>query len=191
MHIINHTGTLNGIGAGQTATFDVEFVGDGRPHRFDLQFVREGTNVVLGSIPVVLGTPIPGDNYEYEDLDDGQIEDHGDFGSAAIVPSTVVNRQLFYNHSFFDDPFNDPSFNDDTAIATDKAALLPGGGLGSFVNYTTYDKGINGVMIDLAAASSHAAIVASDFSFKTSGLDSEGSLTTRALGLRWPPRPVW
>ncbi len=60
--IINHTGTRNGIGSGQTATFDVEFIGDGAPRRFDLQFVRAGTNVVLGSIPVVIGTPIAGND---------------------------------------------------------------------------------------------------------------------------------
>ncbi|MFO0949050.1 MAG: SdrD B-like domain-containing protein [Planctomycetota bacterium] len=83
VHLINHTGTVLNVGAGQTASFDVEFVGDGRPHRFDLQFVREGTNVVLGSIPVVIGTPIPGDGYEYEDLDDGEIGEDVDFGCSA------------------------------------------------------------------------------------------------------------
>ena len=66
---------------GQTATFDIEFVGDGVPHRFDLQFVRAGTNVVLGSIPVVIGTPIPGDGYEFEDLEEGEIEFDDDFGA--------------------------------------------------------------------------------------------------------------
>jgi hypothetical protein len=80
VHIINHTGTLAGIGAGQTATFDVEFIGDGAPRRFDLQFVRAGTDVVVGSIPVVLGTPIPGDGYEFEDCDEGEITIGSDFG---------------------------------------------------------------------------------------------------------------
>ncbi|MCY2963260.1 MAG: cadherin domain-containing protein [Planctomycetota bacterium] len=79
--IINHTGTKSGIGAGQTATFDIEFVGDGIPHRFDLQFVRAGTNVVLGSIPVVIGTPIPGTGYEFEDLPEGEIHHNVDFGT--------------------------------------------------------------------------------------------------------------
>ena len=80
VHIINHTGTLSGVTAGQTAAFDIEFIGDGVPHRFDLQFVREGTNVVLGSIPVVLGTPIPGDGYHFDDLDEGEIELEDHFG---------------------------------------------------------------------------------------------------------------
>ena len=84
VHIINHTGTVPNIGAGQTATFDVEFTGDGRPYRFDLQFIREGTNVVLGSIPVVLGTPIPGNGYEFEDLVEGQIGQNIDFGSRSL-----------------------------------------------------------------------------------------------------------
>jgi hypothetical protein len=85
-------GVINNLGAGETATFDVTFTGDGRPHRFDLQFVRAGTDVVLGSIPVVLGTPIPGDGYEYEDLDDGEIQDGDDFGSwiDASLPANVA-----------------------------------------------------------------------------------------------------
>ncbi len=87
--IINHTGTLNGIGAGQTATFDIEFVGDGAPRRFDLQFVRAGTNVVLGSIPVVIGTPIVGAGYEFTELEDGQISTNCDFGVTAAM--TVAN----------------------------------------------------------------------------------------------------
>ena len=79
-------GVINGLGAGDTATFDVTFTGDGRPHRFDLQFIREGTDVVLGSIPVVLGTPVGDDDgYEYEDCDDGEHHEDVDFGSRSIV----------------------------------------------------------------------------------------------------------
>ena len=97
VHIINHTGTLLGIGAGQTASFDIEFTGDGRPHRFDLQFVREGTNVVLGSIPVVLGTPVVGEGYNYDELDDGDIHRSSHFGNyvADTAPSFVAGTDLF------------------------------------------------------------------------------------------------
>ncbi|MEY3175670.1 MAG: hypothetical protein RLZZ436_3584, partial [Planctomycetota bacterium] len=80
VQIVNHTGTLTGIAAGQTAAFNIEFVGDGRPSRFDLQFIRSGTSVVLGSIPVVLGTPIPGDGYHFDDLEDGDIHNSSHFG---------------------------------------------------------------------------------------------------------------
>lgn len=89
VHIINRTGTLNGMKAGQTASFDIEFIGDGIPHRFDLQFVREGTNVVLGSIPVVLGTPVPGDGYHFDDLGEGEIELEDHFGDAASSTGPV------------------------------------------------------------------------------------------------------
>ncbi len=88
VQIINHTGALNSLKAGDTATFDIEFVGDGIPHRFDLQFVRAGTNVVLGSIPVVLGTPIPGDGYSFEELDDGEIDNSVNFGAQAAIVVT-------------------------------------------------------------------------------------------------------
>ncbi|CAN5205274.1 hypothetical protein BH11PLA2_BH11PLA2_18970 [soil metagenome] len=81
VHITNNTGTINNLGSGQTGTFNITFTGDGAPRRFDLQFVREGTDVVLGSIPVVLGTPIAGNGYEFEDLSDGQHGVGDDFGN--------------------------------------------------------------------------------------------------------------
>ncbi|MDB5385061.1 MAG: repeat-associated core protein [Planctomycetaceae bacterium] len=92
VQIINHTGTLLGIGAGQTASFDIQFTGDGRPERFDLQFVRAGTNVVLGSIPVVLGTPVVGEGYEYDELNDGEIDHSSHFGNyvADAAPTYVA-----------------------------------------------------------------------------------------------------
>ncbi len=92
VHIITNPGIINGLGAGDTATFSVEFTGDGIPHRFDLQFVRAGTNVVLGSIPVVIGTPIPGDGYEFEDLEDGQIDNSLDLGSKFTGDATSITN---------------------------------------------------------------------------------------------------
>ena len=80
VQIINHTGIIPAVGSGMTSTFDIEFIGDGRPHRFDLQFVRAGTSVVIGSIPVVIGTPVTGDNYHYDELEDGEYEIGDDFG---------------------------------------------------------------------------------------------------------------
>ncbi|MCA9194868.1 MAG: cadherin-like domain-containing protein, partial [Planctomycetales bacterium] len=92
VHINFTPGVINGLTAGQTAEFDVTFTGDGRPRRFDLQFIREGTDVVLGSIPVVLGTPIEGDGYEFEDCDDGEHSQNIDFGNQSItvdIPNTA------------------------------------------------------------------------------------------------------
>src|SRR5688572_23417290 len=61
---------------------------------------------------------------------------------------SVAGRFVFYNNSAFDG--NNPAANaaDDAAVATNKSALLPGG-TAAFVNYTSYDKGINAVSVDL------------------------------------------
>lgn len=98
VHLTFNPGVVNNVGAGQTANFSVTFTGDGRPYRFDLQFVREGTDVVLGSIPVVLGTPITGEGYDYEDLDDGEINDTVSFGNivdpaAVLLVTSQFNRE--------------------------------------------------------------------------------------------------
>src|SRR5690606_19706574 len=53
---------------------------------------------------------------------------------------------------------------DDHAIATDKQALLPGG-TASFDNYSSYNRGINGIMIDVANLANPAAVRVDDFQF--------------------------
>ena len=77
----------------------------------------------------------------------------------------IVGRYVFYNQSTFDG--NDPAVNaaDDGAIATDKTPLLPGNPDSSagFANYTSYHRGINGIMVDVADAP--GAITAGDFLF--------------------------
>ena len=92
-----------------------------------------------------------------------------------MVLSTVASRLLFYNDSSFDG--NDPAANaaDDAAIAPDKSAYSAGSGAATFSNVSGYDKGINGVMVDLTAGGNHAAITAADFSFKVGNNDTPGS----------------
>jgi hypothetical protein len=60
----------------------------------------------------------------------------------------VLGRRVFYNNSFFDGNNAAAGAADDAAIATDKVALLPGG-TATFANYTSYSRGLNGIMIDL------------------------------------------
>lgn len=143
VHLVNHTGVLPGMGAGDTASFDIEFVGEGIPHRFDLQFVREGTNVVLGSIPVVLGTPIPGDGYEFEDLEDGEFGEDVDFGNhfgsltvANVAPSFSAGSDvvaiedagpqivLAWATNISPGPESEASQQVDFLVETDNAALF-------------------------------------------------------------------
>jgi len=79
------------------------------------------------------------------------------------VKSTVAGRHIFYNGSSFD--LGDTSANaaDDVAIATDKQPLFAGG-TATFVNYTSYVRGINGIMVDLKGL--RATPTAGDFTFR-------------------------
>ena len=80
----------------------------------------------------------------------------------AMLPPAVVGRHVFYNGSAFDGRNSAAGGEDDGAIATDKTALLPGE-TATFANYTSYSKGINGVMVDVR--NSAATADASDFAF--------------------------
>lgn len=79
--------------------------------------------------------------------------------------ATVVGRHLFYNDSAFDGANPAANARDDAAIATDKKALLPGH-TATFANYSSYTKGINGIMIDLTGLPSGAKLSAKDFLFR-------------------------
>ncbi len=80
-----------------------------------------------------------------------------------FVSANVVARRIFYNNSQFDG--NDPSANsaDGGAIAGDKSALLPGQSA-LLTNYTSYSRGINGIMVDIAGLP--GAPTADDFVFR-------------------------
>jgi hypothetical protein len=68
--------------------------------------------------------------------------------SWVVRTPAVIGRYVFYNNSAFDG--NDPAAgaDDDGAIAPDKVALAPGG-TAAFANYTSYSRGINGIMLDV------------------------------------------
>ncbi|MBN2475222.1 MAG: beta-propeller fold lactonase family protein [Pirellulales bacterium] len=105
------------------------------------------------------------------ELDPGGTVQGVQFGQHYTGPPQVVDRHVFYNNSAFDG--NDPAANgqDDTAIATDKQALLPGHAA-TVANYTSYSRGINGVMVDLAGLPDGPGIAAADFEFRV-GNDEE------------------
>src|SRR5262249_22968991 len=77
----------------------------------------------------------------------------------------VVGRFLFYNNSAWDE--NNPAANasDDNAVAPDKVPLF-GGSTATFANYSSYSRGINGIMVDIANPVNGGGISASDFTFK-------------------------
>src|SRR5207253_1704481 len=92
--------------------------------------------------------------------------------------ASVVGHATFYNRSTFDG-FDDASGAlDDSAIASDKRALLPGE-TASFANYTSYWRGINGIMVDIANLPT-GALSAADFGFKVGNSNTPSSWNTLA-----------
>ncbi len=82
----------------------------------------------------------------------------------------VAERNVFYDNSSFDGNTIGVNPADDLAIATDKSAYLPGSGLATFASVTSFVRGINGIMVDLA--STHGTITTADFSFKVGNNNS-------------------
>jgi hypothetical protein len=79
--------------------------------------------------------------------------------------SGVVGRHVFYNHSAFDGHGIRADARDDNAVAPDVTALLPGQ-VPSPANVTSFPRGINGIMVDLADLPPGAILSASDFAFR-------------------------
>jgi hypothetical protein len=118
---------------------------------------------------------------------DGEVEDHAVF----ISRPSVVGRWVFYNGSAFDGNNAAANAQDDNAIPTNKSALLPGG-IATFANYTSYSRGINGIMVDIVGLANPTGLNPTDFQFKVgndSNPDGPGwttapnpSVATRDLG---------
>jgi N-acetylneuraminic acid mutarotase len=95
-------------------------------------------------------------------------------GPPPAAGATVAGRWVFYNNSIFDGNEPTPNAADDRAVAPDKSALLPGQGPATFANYTSYDRGINGVMVDITGlpAGAEATLSAFDFTFRAGNDDA-------------------
>jgi len=110
-------------------------------------------------------------------------------GTFRAIPTTVgqdgevKGRYVFYNNSSFDGNNPGPNANDDNAIAPDsvpgqswlrKEALIANEGANAtyagFHNVTSYDKGINGIMIDIYDVPDVEHLDAGDFQFRV-GID--------------------
>jgi hypothetical protein len=70
---------------------------------------------------------------------------------------------VFYNRSAWDGNDAGANASDDNAVAPDKTALLPGG-TATFAHYTSYSRGLNGIMVDIAGLAGTPTV--SDFGFK-------------------------
>jgi ELWxxDGT repeat protein len=79
--------------------------------------------------------------------------------------SVVAGRYAFYNNSALDGRGPGADARDDAAVARDKRPLLPGEVAGT-ANVTSYARGLNGIMVDLAALPPGATPGAGDFEFR-------------------------
>ena len=84
----------------------------------------------------------------------------------------VVERLAFYNGSSFDGSDAGSNAADDSAIAVDKTALLPGM-RASFPNYTSLPRGITGIMVDIQNLPGR--VTAGDFEFRVGNTPDPGS----------------
>lgn len=129
-----------------------------------------GTYALIGQVGAGINTfadnnVTPGAQYFYRvrATDAAGDSPYSNEANVTAVRPTIANLLIFYNRSVFDGMNGSSNVADARAIATDKHPLLPGH-IASFTNYTSYLKGINGIMIDVAnfAATPSAA----DFTFK-------------------------
>lgn len=85
------------------------------------------------------------------------------YRSQILSIAGVVNRQLVYNNSSYDERTAGVGAAEDAAIATDKVAYQAGAGVSTFDNISSYSRGINSVTVDIASL--HGELTAADFSF--------------------------
>ncbi|MCA9194558.1 MAG: hypothetical protein KDB03_22460, partial [Planctomycetales bacterium] len=91
----------------------------------------------------------------------GEVEDYA--VSILQLSASVVDTAIFYNASNYDGSAV-ASAADDLARAVDKSAYRAGSGVATFNNYTSYTRGINGVMVDIESLA--GTVSASDFVFR-------------------------
>ena len=106
-------------------------------------------------------------------------------GSTFTVNIAAVN-QLLGEYIFYKGSTAFDSGSDDAAIATDKSALLPGQ-TATFANYTSYDKGINGIMFDISGNVSN--LTASDLQLMIGNDSNPDGWTTAPTPLSVTVRP--
>jgi len=137
------------------------------------------TDGTVGGTTAVFRTTTPSGTYSAGNLGDasaasGHVYFTRDDGAHGIElwatpknPVEIVGRHVFYNRSVFDGDNPAANAGDDAAIATDKTALLDGPR--TFANVTSYSRGINGIMIDVAGNAPLTALagLAAGATFKT------------------------
>jgi hypothetical protein len=103
-----------------------------------------------------------------------------DFSFEFTTYAVAAGRYVFYNNSAYDGGNAAITFGDGIAIAPDKQALRPGE-TASFSNVTSYSRGLNGIIVDLAGLPASRTPTLADFDFRVgTGGDSAA----------WPAAPA-
>ncbi|MBI4580658.1 MAG: hypothetical protein HY718_13200, partial [Planctomycetes bacterium] len=104
-----------------------------------------GNHVLRGDLNMLAATNRPAFAVAVNETTGGTIS----FTLGSVPPCTGVKaRKIFYNQSAWDGNNAAINTSDFNAIAPDKSPLLPGGGAATFANYISYDKRINGIIVD-------------------------------------------
>ncbi len=98
------------------------------------------------------------------------------FQTSTAEAASIAGRHIFYNQCYFDGNDAAANANDDNAIAPDKIAHVYGT-QATFANYTSYSRGINGIMVDVSDATDPASITAADFGFRIGNAHSLATWT--------------
>jgi len=109
--------------------------------------------------------------------------------AASASPGTVLmasESQVIGYHIFYHNAAGYAS--DDQAIAPDKTALLPGETAG-FANYTSYARGINGVMVDIFGLPDGVTLDGNDFEFHVGNSDDPDTWAQAPLPASITVRP--
>lgn len=138
--------------------------------RFSFTDLSAGTYIVAAQPREGWTHTLPAAGTRALTLEPGEIVTDADFGNRENT--RVEGRHVFYNNSSFDGNFSGPNADDDHAIAVDKIALRPGQAA-TFANYTSYSRGINGVIVDVADPIRTPAAV--DFEFRVGNDENPGS----------------
>ncbi|MBT3200130.1 MAG: LEPR-XLL domain-containing protein [Phycisphaerales bacterium] len=98
----------------------------------------------------------------------------------------IAGRHIFYNNSAWDGNNPAANSNDDAAIAPDKIVLLPEGTV-SPANYSSYSRGVNGIMIDIDGLDAAYTPLISDFDIRINespGTNAWANLPAASVNVR-------
>ena len=117
-------------------------------------------------------------NYEAAGGTSVQVLSQQGLGGFLLSAAQVVAKWLFFNNTRFDGDNPAANADDDNAIAIGKKALRPGF-KAKFENFTSFHKGINGVMVDIDGLP--GTPTAADFDFRLGNDSTPGSWNPAAV----------